>query len=358
MSYKKFLYDIYKNVGGKKTLNKQVIFQSDDWGSERIPSKEIYRLLEDKLNLGACPYSRFDTIERINDLEALEEVLSGFVDIAGKSPTFVLNFNVANPNYENIRNSDFSTYSYKSINETYEENNVDGFKMAETIKNSRSFILGYHGREHLNIDSWLKLVKDESSPVRKAFDHSFFALSFANIPSINYPYLASYFPSRSDYKKYHAHIFYDGLELFKEFFGPPPYTFTAPVYIWHDALENVFQEAGGIEIQGLTKQYFSINGKAEISYDRVRNELSHSGLLKNSVRNCFFEPTIDSNKDWVSSTLREIQIAFFMRKPAVICTHRLNYVSGLSINNRDTSLQLLNDLLSQIMKRWPDTRFI
>jgi hypothetical protein len=42
----------------------------------------------------------------------------------------------------------------------------------------------------------------------------------------------------------------------------------------------------------------------------------------------------------------------------IIDTHRVNYIGYLNHKNRDRGLQLLNDLLSSILKRWPDVKFL
>ena len=76
------------------------------------------------------------------------------------------------------------------------------------------------------------------------------------------------------------------------------------------------------------------------------------------VRNANFEPSSDPNKDWVNSTLSEINNAFFWKKPAIINSHRVNYVSGISTANSDKTLKLFVKLLSQILKRWPDVKFM
>ena len=49
---------------------------------------------------------------------------------------------------------------------------------------------------------------------------------------------------------------------------------------------------------------------------------------------------------------------FFWNKPAIICTHRLNYVGYLDNGNRDNNLILLELLLSKIKKKWPNVEFM
>jgi hypothetical protein len=75
------------------------------------------------------------------------------------------------------------------------------------------------------------------------------------------------------------------------------------------------------------------------------------------TRNCIFEPS-EEGKDWVDSCIRDIKIAFRMRKPAVISTHRVNYIGALEENNRARGLKQLDELLGAVTKRWPDVEFI
>jgi hypothetical protein len=56
--------------------------------------------------------------------------------------------------------------------------------------------------------------------------------------------------------------------------------------------------------------------------------------------------------------MREIKSAFFWRTPAIISTHRVNYASGMDIKNRDNNLKLLEMLLQNILRTWPDVEFV
>jgi hypothetical protein len=76
------------------------------------------------------------------------------------------------------------------------------------------------------------------------------------------------------------------------------------------------------------------------------------------VRNCKFEPTADPNKDWVNSCLKEIQTAYRWKKPAIIESHRVNYIGYINPGNRDKNLKLLGELLAAVKKRWPDVEFM
>jgi len=61
--------------------------------------------------------------------------------------------------------------------------------------------------------------------------------------------------------------------------------------------------------------------------------------------------------DWIDSCLNDIKIAFRWRKPAIISSHRVNYIGVHDKKNRDNSLLLLRDLLALIKKEWPDCEF-
>jgi hypothetical protein len=54
----------------------------------------------------------------------------------------------------------------------------------------------------------------------------------------------------------------------------------------------------------------------------------------------------------------EINLAFKFNKPAVINTHRVNFIGGIEEKNRDLGLKKLNILLCQIVKKWPDVKFM
>jgi hypothetical protein len=75
------------------------------------------------------------------------------------------------------------------------------------------------------------------------------------------------------------------------------------------------------------------------------------------TRNVMFEP-YRSNADWVDHSLNQIKTAFNMFKPAVISTHRVNYISTHSDKNASHSLAELKRLLQEIIKRWPDVEFM
>uniref|UniRef100_UPI0040496F24 hypothetical protein n=1 Tax=Flavobacterium sp. TaxID=239 RepID=UPI0040496F24 len=80
--------------------------------------------------------------------------------------------------------------------------------------------------------------------------------------------------------------------------------------------------------------------------------------MKYNIRNCFFEPSSAPDRDWVDSCLVQISSAFLWNKPAVICSHRINYIGFIDEKNRDRGLRDLNNLLKKIVQKWPEVKFI
>ena len=76
------------------------------------------------------------------------------------------------------------------------------------------------------------------------------------------------------------------------------------------------------------------------------------------LRNAFFEPASKQFSDWVNYCLADIQQAFQSNKPAVISTHRANYIGFIDQSNADYGLAELGKLLNSIITKWPEVEFM
>jgi len=56
--------------------------------------------------------------------------------------------------------------------------------------------------------------------------------------------------------------------------------------------------------------------------------------------------------------MSDIDIAFRWKKPAVISSHRVNYIGRLRPENRTNGLKKLEALLQSIIAKWPDVEFM
>jgi hypothetical protein len=50
--------------------------------------------------------------------------------------------------------------------------------------------------------------------------------------------------------------------------------------------------------------------------------------------------------------------AFFFKKPAIISSHRLNFIGQLSRENRNSTIKQFETLLASITEKWPDVEFL
>jgi hypothetical protein len=76
------------------------------------------------------------------------------------------------------------------------------------------------------------------------------------------------------------------------------------------------------------------------------------------ARNSFFEPFSDFKKDWVNSCLKSVELAFEQNSPAILGTHRINFVGVHSKESRDNNLKMFKQILDSIKLKWPSVRFI
>lgn len=350
------------NILGWHTKRKLVIIESDDWGSVRMPSREVfYNLIENGIDLfsdGGLRYNKNDSLATESDLSALFEVLASFKDHTGRSPSFTPVSVVANPDFDSIEKSGFAQYIYEPFTQTLKKYKgcENSFSLWIEGIEKRLFVPQFHGREHLNIPVWIRALQNGNKNVRLAFDNRMWGISTTDDPLIRIELQAAFdFIDVNDIE-YQKEVISDGLNLFEELFGYRASLFVPPNGFHSSRLEKICV-AHGI-------RYISVPKLQEepIGNGNVRRRLHWLGKRNQSelislIRNCFFEPG-DSSKEWTGSCLSEIATAFKWHKPAVISSHRVNYVGALYKGNRDRSLRALIDLIKGIQKNWPDVEFV
>jgi len=94
--------------------------------------------------------------------------------------------------------------------------------------------------------------------------------------------------------------------------------------------------------------------KKKYHYQGERNRYGQRYL----IRNVFFEPSTNPTFNWVDDCLHRIETAFRWQKPAIISSHRVNFIGFIKQQNREVNLALLHQLLQSIIKRWPDVEFM
>ncbi|WP_163381064.1 hypothetical protein [Cyclobacterium sp. SYSU L10401] len=349
------------NFLGWKTNRKIIVIESDDWGGISMPSKDVYdNLLKNHISVDKSPYSRFDSLASTEDLETFFETLSKYHDKYGNPPIITANTNVANPDFEKIKQSGFEKYFYEPFTKTLERypDHKGAFALWKQGIKENVFLPQFHGREHLNPMLWLNELKEGKNPkLHIAFDLGCFILPKDNFIDQSKIYNTAFYPYNQDQRSAMLKSIPDGLDLFEKLLGYKAESFIATGYFWNHEIEKLLYEKGITSLQGLPIQKESILGrkhKKKLNYTGKYNKYGQVYL----VRNVFFEPSLKPRQDSIDQCLKRIKVAFDNKKPAIISTHRLNFVGYINRDNRIRNITLLNKLLRIIVQKWPDIEFM
>lgn len=342
---------------GWHTSRRIVVIESDDWGSIRMPSREVYnRMLAEGIRVDNDPYCRYDGLETAADLTALYEVLSSVKDSNGRHPAITADAVVANPDFDKIKASAFEEYHSESI-----KSSLTSAAWAAWRQGIDAGLMHpqFHGREHLNVKKWMSALQDEKSITRRAFEYGTFGLTSAVDPNIKLNYMGAFNSALpADIKEYDT-ILTQGLNLFEDTFGFRSQSFIATTYTWPVEIEHVLRREGVKYLQGMVSQRIPLDDDTTFRYKNSNfcGRTSTSGLTY-LMRNAYFEPAQNPEHDWVNDCLRRINIAFRWHKPVAISAHRLNFIGSIDPQNTQRTLPLFKSLLQEIVRRWPDVEFM
>jgi hypothetical protein len=358
---KRKLIGLYLNSFGWRTNRKIIVIESDDWGCIRMPSKEVYNSLIVKgYPVDKLPYLKYDSLETKNDFDALFDVLKSFKDKNGNHPIITANTIVTNPNFEKIKASGFKEYSYELFTDTLknESNNNTINYYFEGIK-EKVFFPQLHGREHLNVNRWMKSLQNNTGLSREMFDNKLFDLSESQTEISENSYVDTLSPSSVDELSFLGNNIKEAAKIFEQIFGFKSKSFIAPCYIWRPETEVAMKEAGIPYIQSGAYQLVPEIGKKnsftkKFHYTGQKNKINQLYTVRNSI----FEPSLTPLSQTISHCLSQIERAFLNKKPAIISTHRINFMGSLVEENRTKNLELFKTLLQSILNKWPDAEFM
>lgn len=356
----KKIENIY-NYFGFHTPRKIIVFLSDDWGGIRVRSFETRcNLIKAGFEMDSNRFDRFDTLESNDDMEALFEVLLKHKDHLGNHPLITAVANVANPDFEKIKNSGFNEYDYEPFTKTLERYSQHD-KVYTLYKKGielNVFKPELHGREHLQVKWWLENLNAGNKMVQIAFENEFWHLGNKYLTNPLHRSLgAAYDIISIDEVEKQKEIVTDGASLFEELFGYRSSLFIPPAQHYHQNLEPFMVEAGFrlVDVPRYRKMPLG-NGKFKTKL-HFMGQKSRSGL-RYLTRNVVFEPNLNPNDDGVQCCLKGIETAFKFRLPAIISNHRAAFVSGLNRDNRDKGIEALDRLIKLIERRWPDSEYM
>lgn len=364
MIYQKFRSEVarhYRNIPGWRTNRKIIVFESDDWGSVRMPSKEVYQTcLKAGYPVDLNIYERLDTLESNQDLELLFELLTGFTDKEGNHPVITANCLVANPDFDSIVSSGFNEYRYESVKETFKKypGRERGFELWMEGLNAGVFRMQFHGREHLNVEMFTEALRNGDPDIRFAVQQC-----MPGIMRRTGGDAGNYFVEATNYKTEKGkrevnNIIDEGLRSFADLTGYASESIIPTNYIWSpDFNETIFRH--GVKFfQGYRKlSEPGINGNPKVVHTHYLGKRNSLGQLF-LVRNGTFEPALLRGSSAVEGCLSDIAASFRMMKPAVISTHRINFCGSLDEDNRSRTLNQLATVLKSALNIWPEAEFM
>jgi hypothetical protein len=348
-----------KNYIGWKTKKRIVVFESDDWGSFRFKNKEIrdryIKTYDPKLWMH---YN--DCFESFEDLKQLDCTLKKFKDKKNNPPSFTFLMNPVNPDFHKIKNDNYNNYYYERFDETLDKRK-DGKQIFEWYKSAihnNLIEVAFHGREHLNVHSWMKDLKNRESVTLDGFANRIWGQGVLEFPkNSSYRYRSTFQISKHDELDYLKSSILDGVDIINKMFNQKTTYFLAPDGPYHLSLNSTLVKSG-LKYIGLRKLH-----KNPLEEKWYQNKYFWLGKktkegLRVITRNVIFEPNSPRYKDWLTFALGEVEKAFKYNNPAVICTHRANYVGGLNPDNREHGLELLEKFITALLHKWPNVEFM
>ena len=350
-----------KNVPGWRTKNKFVLFSVDDYGSVRVNSLGALDALKAKGVVSNQRFDKLDALEGREDLRLLFETLSSVQDKNGQPACFSPYSLPCNINFEAIRESDFKTYAYEDVADTFtklaavQEEYKGAWDMWQYGLDNGYLKPEFHGREHMNVSIFEELLALGNSELKTLINHN----SYITIPAHkSYPHgwsAAFAYRQEQEIERF-AEIITTGIEAFKRNYGIMPVSFTPPAQHFPPQLDSEILNWGFKAMDRPYRQTRKISETASKSFTHKQEQLEN-GLIQ-VVRNVVFEPTDDRGFDWVDYSFKQVEAAFRMHKPANISSHRVNFSGNIDSKNREKGLLALKELLKRITTKWPDVQFI
>ncbi|RZK13749.1 MAG: hypothetical protein EOO43_17420, partial [Flavobacterium sp.] len=264
------------------------------------------------------PHSEYDTLERLDDLLAIQDLLLHIRNRFDKKVKITANFITCNPNFSEISSSNFNEYFFEPFVDTYfnRDHNTKVFDKVKELIREGYFTPQFHGREHVNVIYWLNELRLQNKDLLSAFRDRCYALDTHSVTRKK-PYLMAAYEYHTDIERnFVKNSIVEGTKIFNDIFGHTSKSTVAPKHIWNPQLNKTFSECGIQFIQTAINQYVPTIE----SYLKIRHftgEVDKDGLLY-LVRNLYFEPSYAQDINWVDKSFGRIKWLFKLNVPVII----------------------------------------
>lgn len=324
-----------------------VLFQSDDWGRAGIRDRDGWdELRAVGLNLGENLYD-FYSLETAEDLHALGEILGKHRDSTGRKPSMVMNFIVANVDFDHCFEPGQKQIPLRPLTEGL-PGSWHRPQLLEAYQQGireRVFYPALHGLTHFcerAVVRELDAGGERSQLVQRLWRAQTPYIHW-RMPWIGYEYWdpemrrARRFLSADDQQA----AIKRAAGIFRDLFTSGPFSACAPGYRANaDSRLSWFEN--GVRV--------AQNGPGE----RRGPYLDENGMLF-TFRTVEMEPAIERCD--LERLVSQAEGCFASGLPAVISVHAINFHSTIQ-DFRTPTLKLMDEFLTVLERKWPDLLYI
>jgi hypothetical protein len=328
-----------------------VLFQSDDWGRAGVRDREGWEELRAAgLNLGEKPYD-FYSLETAEDVNALQEVLRKHRDSTGRRPPMVMNFIMANVDFDRCFELGRKQIPLRPLT-----GGLPGAwrrpGLMEAYKKGireRLFYPALHGLTHFcepAVARELEAGGERSQLIGKLWRAQASYIHW-RMPWIGYEYWDPELRPKDRFLPLDEQrtVITRATGNFRELFASAPFSACAPGYRANADSRTAWFENGVRVVQ---------NGLQNGPGERSRPYLDENRMLF-TFRTVEMEPATEPCD--VDNLMTQVAKCFAVRVPAVISIHSINFHSTIK-DFRSPTLKLLDEFLTALKKKWPDLLYV
>jgi glycosyltransferase involved in cell wall biosynthesis len=329
-----------------------LVIESDDWGwCPGDPNQMLF--VEKAFGSKFTEDGLLPVLETPDDMERMAQVLLKHKDSRNRPAVLTANMMLANIDFEATKQSGFKQLKLIDIDSNSAINPISKslLKAYNRCMNLGVFKPQLHGLQHVNAIGWLRDLQNGNKLAMCFFDAKFppsgyfnnnwkynsVYVDFSTVPSTGIPYNVQL----SDIN--------DAVRVFKRIFGFLPLSTIAPFYIWDKTTEKAFSEMGVKYLQAGNMQVAKLDTHRRLTecYHGLGTRNEYGAIYLN--RNIFFESNRAGSVP-VRTVQKRICRAFSTYQPAVISSHRINFVGGSAYRH----LAAMDETLTYLEKTYPD----
>ncbi|HTR22894.1 MAG TPA: hypothetical protein VMI10_02855 [Terriglobales bacterium] len=332
--------------GGLRFQRPLLLLQSDDWGRVGVRDREGWEQLRvGGLELGQSPYD-FYSLETSEDVTALGELLKRHHDSVGRNPSIVMNFIMANVDFERALASWGNEISLRPLGdglpaawgrprlfEAYRQGVEEGV-----------FLPALHGLTHFCARAVSREIDSggERGELLRKLWKAQTPYIYWRMPWIGYEYWDPEMEPEQRFLPLEEQrvTIQRAAEIYRRLFGEAPFSACAPGYRANfDTRAAWF--ACGIRV--------AQNGPARIAPHFDEREMLHT------FRTVEMEPAIGPID--LKKTLDEVEACFKRGLPAIVSIHSVNFHSSIR-DFRGPAISLLDGFLAAVKRKWADVLYV